>query len=30
MYQKYLEPIIEDFTTGDYYREVYNAKVRIL
>lgn len=26
MYQKYLEPIIEDFTTGDYYREVYNAK----
>src|ERR1700751_2985196 len=27
MYQKYLEPIIEDFTTGDYYREVYNAKL---
>ena len=26
MYQKYLEPIIEDFTTGEYYREVYNAK----
>jgi hypothetical protein len=26
MYQKYLEPIIEEFTTGDYYREVYNAK----
>ena len=27
MYQKYLEPIIEDFTTGEYYREVYNAKL---
>ena len=26
MYEKYLEPIIEEFTTGDYYREVYNAK----
>ncbi len=26
MYQKYLEPIIEDFTTGEYYREVYTAK----
>jgi hypothetical protein len=26
MYQKYLEPIVEDFTTGEYYREVYNAK----
>lgn len=26
MYQKYLEPIIDDFTTGEYYREVYNAK----
>lgn len=26
MYQKYLEPIVEEFTTGDYYREVYNAK----
>ena len=26
MYQKYLEPIIEDFSTGEYYREVYNAK----
>lgn len=26
MYQKYLEPIIEEFTTGEYYREVYNAK----
>ncbi|OFZ79723.1 MAG: hypothetical protein A2583_01440 [Bdellovibrionales bacterium RIFOXYD1_FULL_53_11] len=26
MYQKYLEPVIEEFTTGDYYREVYNAK----
>ena len=27
MYHKYLEPIIEDFTTGEYYREVYNAKL---
>ncbi len=27
MYQKYLEPIIEEFTTGDYYREVYLAKL---
>ncbi len=27
MYQKYLEPIIEAFTTGEYYREVYNAKL---
>jgi hypothetical protein len=27
VYQKYLEPIIEDFTTGEYYREVYNAKL---
>lgn len=27
MYQKYLEPILEDFTTGEYYREVYNAKL---
>lgn len=27
MYQKYLEPIIEEFTTGEYYREVYNAKL---
>jgi hypothetical protein len=26
MYQTYLEPIIEEFTTGEYYREVYNAK----
>ncbi len=26
MYQKYLEPIIEEFTTGEYYREVYSAK----
>jgi hypothetical protein len=26
MYQKYLEPIIEEFTTGEYYREVYAAK----
>ncbi len=26
MYEKYLEPIIEQFTTGEYYREVYNAK----
>lgn len=26
MYQKYLEPIIEEFTTGKYYREVYQAK----
>ncbi len=26
MYQKYLEPIIDEFTTGEYYREVFNAK----
>ncbi len=26
MYQKYLDPIIEEFTTGDYYPEVYRAK----
>lgn len=26
MYQKYLEPVIEEFTTGEYYQEVYNAK----
>ncbi len=26
MYQRYLEPVIEEFTTGEYYREVYNAK----
>jgi hypothetical protein len=24
---KYLEPLIEDFTTAEYYREVYNAKL---
>ncbi|MBL7717027.1 MAG: hypothetical protein JNL01_16300 [Bdellovibrionales bacterium] len=26
MYQKYLEPVIEEFTTAEYYREVYQAK----
>ncbi len=26
MYQKYLDPVIEEFTTGDYYREVHQAK----
>lgn len=26
MYQKYLEQVVEEFTTGEYYREVYNAK----
>lgn len=26
MHQKYLEPLTEEFTTGEYYREVYNAK----
>ncbi len=26
MYEKYLDPIIEEFTTGEYYREVFNAK----
>ena len=26
MYQKYLDPIIEEFTTGEYYSEVYQAK----
>jgi hypothetical protein len=26
MYEKYLEPVIEEFTTGEYFREVYNAK----
>ncbi|HAR42212.1 MAG TPA: hypothetical protein DCS07_06220 [Bdellovibrionales bacterium] len=26
MYQKYLEQIVEEFTTGEYYREVYQAK----
>lgn len=24
--QKYLDPVIEEFTTGEYYREVYAAK----
>jgi len=24
--QKYLDPIFEEFSTGEYYREVYNAK----
>ncbi len=27
MYQKYLDPIIEEFTDGEYYREAYNAKL---
>lgn len=27
MYQKYLDPVIEAFTTGEYYREVYHAKL---
>ena len=26
MYQKYLDPVIEMFTTGDYYKEVFQAK----
>lgn len=26
MYQKYLDPVVEEFTTGEYYREVYGAK----
>lgn len=26
MYQKYLDPVIEMFTTGEYYKEVYQAK----
>lgn len=26
MYQKYLDPVITMFTTGDYYQEVFNAK----
>ncbi|HTL12090.1 MAG TPA: hypothetical protein VL588_06360 [Bdellovibrionota bacterium] len=26
MFQKYLEPVVEEFTTGEYYQEVYNAK----
>lgn len=30
MYQKYLEPVVEEFTTGEYYREVYNAKHEFL
>lgn len=25
-YQKYLDPVIEMFTTGDFYKEVFNAK----
>lgn len=25
-YKKYLEPVIEEFTTGDHYEEVYKAK----
>lgn len=25
-YQKYLDPVVEEFTTGEYYREVYEAK----
>jgi hypothetical protein len=24
--QRFLDPVIEEFTTGEYYREVYNAK----
>lgn len=27
MYQRYLDPVIEEYSTGDYYREVYNAKL---
>ena len=27
MYQKYLEPIVENYTTGEYYQEVYHAKL---
>lgn len=27
MYHKYLDPVIDEFTTGDYYREVYEAKL---
>jgi len=26
MYFKYLEPIIEEFTTGEYYKEIHDAK----
>lgn len=26
MYEKFLEPVIFEFTTGDYYKEVYKAK----
>lgn len=26
MYQSYLDPVIEMFTTGDYYKQVYEAK----
>lgn len=26
MYQKYLDPVIETFTTGEYYKEVFDAK----
>jgi len=26
VYQKYLDPVIEMFTTGDYYKEVFQAK----
>ncbi len=25
-YQKYLDPILEEYTTGEYYREVFEAK----
>ncbi len=27
MYEKYLEPVVEEFTTGKYYKEVYQAKL---
>ncbi|MBI2604947.1 MAG: hypothetical protein HYW49_02585 [Deltaproteobacteria bacterium] len=26
MYQKYLDPVVETFTAGDYYKEVFQAK----
>lgn len=26
MYEKFLDPVIEEFTTGDFYAEVYKAK----
>ena len=26
MYQKYLDPVVEMFTTGEYYKEVFQAK----